>query len=177
MRNPVSLYLIAGNEEAYIERCIESFKPLTEELVVCIARGSLEPDKTEEIALAHRARIVHYKNQKTDWPHIDDFAGARNMALSACKNEWAIWVDADDVMQPGAEVLLDDAIDEANKRGADLIAFRYDVQNAGLIPLREMASRKGKCSWKNRVHEMLVAHEPDKMFGIDKVIRIHKRLG
>ena len=177
MRNPVSLYLIAGNEEAYIERCIESFKPLTEELVVCIARGSLEPDKTEEIALAHRARIVHYKNQKTDWPHIDDFAGARNMALSACKNEWAIWVDADDVMQPGAEVLLDDAIDEANKRGADLIAFRYDVQNAGLIPLREMASRKGKCSWKNRVHEMLVAHEPDKMFGIDKVIRIHKPHG
>jgi glycosyltransferase involved in cell wall biosynthesis len=177
MRNPISLYLIAGNEEAYIERCLESFKPMAEELVVCIARGNLEPDKTEEIALAHGARIVHYKNQKADWPHIDDFAGARNTALNACKNEWAIWVDADDVMQPGAEALVDDAIDEANKRGADLIAFRYDVQNAGLIPLREMASRKGKCSWRNRVHEMLVAHEPDKMFGIDKVVRVHKPHG
>jgi hypothetical protein len=40
-----------------------------------------------------------------------------------------------------------------------------------------MASRKGKCSWKNRVHEMLVAHEPDKLFGIDKVVRVHKPHG
>ena len=77
MRNPVSLYLIAGNEEAYIGRCLESFKPLSKELVVCIARGSLAPDKTEEIALAHGARVVYYQNQKSDWPHIDDFATAR----------------------------------------------------------------------------------------------------
>jgi len=177
MRNPISLYLIAGNEEAYIGRCLESFKPMAEEFVVCISRGSLKADKTEEIALAHGARIIHYKNKKTDWNHIDDFASARNMALEACKNEWAIWADADDVMQPGAEALVDDAIDEANKRGTDLIAFRYDVQNAGLIPLREMVSRKGKCKWKNRVHESLVANEENKMFGIDKVVRIHKPHG
>lgn len=150
---------------------------MAEEFVVCIARGSLEADKTEEIALAHGARVVHYKNKKADWPHIDDFASARNTALEACKNEWALWVDADDVMQPGAEALVDDAIGEANKRGADLIAFRYDVQNAGLIPLREMASRKGRCYWKNRVHEMLVAKDSNKMFGIDKVVRVHKPHG
>jgi glycosyltransferase involved in cell wall biosynthesis len=177
LKNPISIYLICGNEEAYIGRCLESFKPMAEEFVVCISRGSLEADKTEEIALAHGARVVHYKNKKTDWKHIDDFASARNTALEACKNEWALWVDADDVMQPGAEALVDDAIEEANKRGADLIAFRYDVQNAGLIPLREMASRKGKCHWKNRVHEMLVAKDSTKMFGIDKVVRVHKPHG
>jgi len=177
VKYPISVYLIAGNEEAYIARCLESFKPMAEEFIVCISRGSLEADKTEEIALAHGARIVHYKNKNNGWNHVDDFASARNTALEACKNEWALWVDADDVMQPGAEALVDNAIEEANKRGADLVAFRYDVQNAGLIPLREMASRKGKCKWKNRVHEALIANEPDKLFGVDKVVRVHKPHG
>ena len=69
-------------------------------------------------------------------------------------------MDADDEMAKDAPQIVDDAIDQANQKGADLIAFRYWVENASLNPLREMALRKGKGRWKNRVHEMLVATEP-----------------
>ena len=59
MKYPLSVYLIAGNEEKYIQRCVESFKPISKEVVVCMARGSATPDKTEEIALSLGARVVH----------------------------------------------------------------------------------------------------------------------
>jgi glycosyltransferase involved in cell wall biosynthesis len=177
MKYPLSVYLIAGNEENYIQRCIESFKPISKEVVVCMARGSATPDKTEEIALSLGARVVHYQNKRTDWEHIDDFATARNTALEACECEWALWVDADDVMAEDGEKVIEEAIAQAVEKDAHLVALKYWVENAGLLPLREEISRKGTCSWKNRVHEMLVTKEPNKTIGVDKIFRIHKPEG
>lgn len=177
MKYPLSVYLIAGNEEAYIQRCIESFKPIAKEVIVCMARGSATPDKTEEIALSLGARVVHYQNKRTDWEHIDDFATARNTALEACEYEWALWVDADDVMAEDGEKVAEEAIAQAIEKDAHLVALKYNVDNAGLIPLREEISRKGTCYWKNRVHEMLVTKEPNKTIGMDKIFRIHKPEG
>jgi len=177
LKYPLSVYLIAGNEEAYIQRCVESFKPISKEVVVCMARGSATPDKTEEIALSLGARVVHYQNKRTDWEHIDDFATARNTALDACECEWALWVDADDVMAEDGEKVIEEAIAQAIEKDAHLVALKYNVDNAGLIPLREEISKKGTCSWKNRVHEMLVTKEANKTIGVDKIFRIHKPEG
>lgn len=177
MKHELSIYLIAGNEEEYIGRCLESFKPVAKEFVVAIARGNQTPDKTEEICKSFGAKVVHYKNKRIDWPHIDDFAEARNLALDNCSCEWAAWVDADDVMAEGCEEAIDRALDEAEKQDKWLVAMRYDVANAGLKPLRETFSRKGKCRWRNRVHEMLVASEPDKLVAVDQTFRIHKPHG
>ena len=177
MKYPISVYLIAGNEEKYIQRCIESFKPISKEVVVCMARGVATPDKTEEIALSLGARVVHYQNKRTDWEHIDDFATARNTALEACECEWALWVDADDVMAEDGEKVIEEAIAQAIEKDAHLVALKYWVENAGLLPLREEISKKGTCSWKNRVHEMLVTKEPNKTIGVDKIFRIHKPEG
>jgi len=177
MKYPISVYLIAGNEEDYIERCLKSFAPIAKEMVVCISRGSATPDKTEEIASGLGAKIVHYKNQRDDWNHIDDFATARNTALDACSNEWCLWVDADDVMAEDGEKIVEEAIDLAIEKDAHLVALKYNVDNAGLIPLREEISKKGTCRWKNRVHEMLVTKEPNKTIGVDKIFRIHKPHG
>ena len=178
MRNPLSVYLICGSNEAeYLQRVLQSFKPVAKEFVVCFAGGNASTAEEEKVALDAGAKVVYYKNKRTDWPHIDDFAAARNTALDACSEKWAMWVDADDEMQPGAERIIDEAITEAEKRDAQLIAFRYNVANAGLIPLREAVSLKGKCRWKNRVHEMLVAEDQTKIFGVDKVIRVHNPKG
>jgi len=174
MKYPLSVYLIAGNEEAYIKRCIESFKPISKEVVVCISRGSATPDKTEEIALSLGARIVHYQNKRTDWEHIDDFATARNTALEACECEWALWVDADDVMADDGEKVAEEAIALAIEKDAHLVALKYNVYNEGLRHLREEISKKGTCVWKNRVHEMLVTKESNKTIATDKIFRIHK---
>ena len=178
MRNPLSVYLICGSNEAeYLSRVLKSFKPIAKEFVVCLAGGSASTAEEEKVALDAGAKVVYYKNQRTDWPHIDDFATARNTALEACSEKWAMWVDADDEMQPGAEAVIDEAITKAEENGSQLIAFRYWVENAGLIPLREMVSLKGKCKWRNRVHEMLVSEDAGKVVGVDKVVRVHRPKG
>lgn len=174
MKIPCSIYLIAGNEEAHIGRCIDSFKPLANDFVVCIARGSLAPDRTEEIAKEKGARIIHYENKQKDWPHIDDFAAARNMAMDECKDEWRMWVDADDVAPDNAEEVLQEGLRIGQEKDAQIICWRYLVENAGLHPLREMAVRKGLGRWKNRVHEALEPNDKNKLIAIDKVLRIHR---
>ena len=124
MRNPLSVYIICGGNEAeYLDRCLNSFKPIAKEFVVCLAGGNNPTAEEEKVALAHGARVVYYKNQRTDWPHIDDFATARNTALEACSEKWAMWVDADDEMQPGAEAVFDGTITQAEGRGAQLFGF------------------------------------------------------
>ena len=177
MKHDLSIYLIAGNEEAYIERCLKSFAPVAKEMVVCIARGATTPDRTKEIALALGARVIHYQNKESDWPFVDDFAAARNMALNACSCEWAAWVDADDVMAEDGVATIETAIDEMIARGGHLCALKYWVENASLCPLREEISRKGTCEWRSRVHETLMVFDQSKMFGLDKIWRIHKPHG
>jgi len=178
MKNPLSVYLIVGSNEAeYLQRVLNSFKPIAKEFVVCLAGGSASTAEEEKVALDAGAKVVRYENQRKDWGHIDDFATARNTGLDACSEKWAMWVDADDEMQPGAEAIIDEGITQAEQKDAQLIAFRYHVANAGLIPLREMISLKGKARWKNRVHEMLVAEDQSKIFGVDKVVRVHNPKG
>ena len=44
--------MIVGNVEEYIARCLDSFKPIADEICVVRAIGNSDPDKTIEIALA-----------------------------------------------------------------------------------------------------------------------------
>ena len=84
----ISLCLIVGNESGYIERCLESFLPVADEVVVVRAVGGLAPDDTLERAAAvcrrHGVGLVtgEYRNraEHADWPHVDDFAAARQLA-------------------------------------------------------------------------------------------------
>ena len=85
-RNPkISIYMIAGHEAAFMHRCLTAFKPYCDELVVCIAQGGRPDDGTREIAEKSGAKIVEYKNAPAgaSWPHVDNFAAARNTALDA----------------------------------------------------------------------------------------------
>jgi glycosyltransferase involved in cell wall biosynthesis len=178
LKHPISVYLIAGNEEEYIARCLQSFKPISAELILCIARGNAIPDKTEEIARGLGAKIVNYTN-KNDWPHIDDFATARNTALEACSSEWCLWVDADDVMAEDGAKIVEEAIDLAirKRRSPSGVKVQCGTKRWFHPTPRGNAPKKGTCYWKNRVHEMLVTKEPNKTIGVDKIFRIHKPAG
>jgi hypothetical protein len=48
----ISLCAICGNEEAIIERMLESFAPAFDELSLCRAVGALAPDATADKARA-----------------------------------------------------------------------------------------------------------------------------
>ena len=82
----ISACMIAKNEENNIAKCIESYKNIVDEVIV-IDTGST--DKTVDIAKELGARVYYFK-----W--IDDFAKAKNYALSKASGDWIIFLDADE---------------------------------------------------------------------------------
>ena len=86
----ISLAMIVKNEEATLAHCLESVKPLVDEMVV-VDTGST--DKTIEIAKGFGAKIYHF-----DW--CDDFSAARNESLKHCTGDWVLILDADEAIDP-----------------------------------------------------------------------------
>ena len=60
--------------------------------IVVVDTGSV--DRTKEIAREFGAKVF-------DFVWIDDFAAARNEALAHATGDYAFWLDADDVVEPG----------------------------------------------------------------------------
>jgi GT2 family glycosyltransferase len=86
----VSLTVIARDEENNLPRCLESVRGVFDEIVV-VDTGST--DRTIEIARSFGAKVFEFA-----W--VDDFAAARNEALSHATGDYAFWLDADDVVEP-----------------------------------------------------------------------------
>ena len=86
---PLSISIIAFNEEANIARCLQSAAGLAEEIIV-VDSGST--DRTREIAQCCGARVVHQ-----DWlGHRDQ----KNVALNLCTQPWVLALDCDEELSP-----------------------------------------------------------------------------
>ena len=82
MKYPLSVYLIAGNEEAYIQRCIESFKPISKEEVEL---GTISEEKRHKITVkSSYARVSNKKFMKEVAQYTDlDFANGKSFKFKA----------------------------------------------------------------------------------------------
>ncbi|HIK10633.1 MAG TPA: tetratricopeptide repeat protein [Oscillatoriaceae cyanobacterium M33_DOE_052] len=100
----LSLCTIAKNEEVSLHDCLASVRDVVDEMVV-LDTGST--DRTPEIARAFGA-TVHY------FPWGDDFAAARNQALSYVSGDWVLVLDADEVLSPDIIPMLKQAIQDPN---------------------------------------------------------------
>lgn len=85
----VSLVMIAKNEARCIARCLNSAKEYVDEMIV-VDTGST--DATAKIAEECGAKVFHYEWQ-------DDFAKARNFALSKATSDWNLVLDADEYIK------------------------------------------------------------------------------
>lgn len=117
---PISLCMIVKNEEVFLDTALKSVKNVLDlEDIVVIDTGST--DKTREIALSNGANVHNFK-----W--IDDFSAARNYSVSNAKNDWILFIDADE---------------EIKKADLDNIKkFLSDTQAVGLISLLDLNSKK-----------------------------------
>jgi hypothetical protein len=166
----LSLCVIAGNVERYMPRFLESFKPLADEVIVVQACGNQVPDKTVEIALGYGCRADTYFNQghpahdpngwdkenpKPDWPHVDDFAAARNKAFDLATGDFVMWADTDDVLDPAFIPIIREAIENLPDDCGG-IEMPYEVPEDGLTVFRERIIRRGAARWESPIHEHLV---------------------
>jgi glycosyltransferase involved in cell wall biosynthesis len=156
----ISLCVIAGNESAHITRLLDSFAPAFDELSLVIATGSVEPDDTLDLAAkwceAHSKEFVggYYTNKREHaWPHVDNFAAARNISFANATGDWLFWADCDDVLI-NPEAVRAQATDDA-----DMVQFPYDVTAAGKVNIRERLIRRTKFHdghrWQGAVHEVI----------------------
>lgn len=177
MSNKISLCMIVGNVSEYIERCLNSFLPIADEVVIVRAIGNQTPDDTEAIA----RRVVaasgkpfvfgEYQNQPGhDWPHVDSFAAARQLSYDLASGEYCFWCDSDDVLKCGAERVRQLA--ESGEYAC--YVFPYEILGKGVTVPRERMMLRQSGKWKNAVHESFKFHvEPVTGAQDDGVVVLH----
>ena len=91
---PISLFVPCKNEEANLERCLQSVSWVDEVFVV----DSQSTDRTTKIAQEHGAAVVQFE-YKGGWPKKKNWA-LDNIIFS---HEWLLILDADECLPPEAE--------------------------------------------------------------------------
>lgn len=86
---PISVCIIAKNEEKYIGECLSRIKKYGFEIIVTDT-GSV--DDTKQIA-------KQYADQVLDFAWINDFAAARNYCAQAASNNWILALDCDEMLE------------------------------------------------------------------------------
>lgn len=86
---PISVCLIAKNEEKYIGECLRRLARFSWEIVV-VDTGST--DCTVEIALTYTPNVYHF-----DW--VNDFSAAKNYAVQQAHNDYILTVDCDEYLE------------------------------------------------------------------------------
>ena len=105
------LSLVVKNEAHQIDRCLSSVGDCVDEILV-LDTGST--DDTIERARAYGARIEHF-----EW--CDDFAAARNAALSMIQTDWVLVLDADEWLLPDAIGAIHEAIRDPDHLVVNLV--------------------------------------------------------
>ncbi|MEK7388479.1 MAG: glycosyltransferase family 2 protein [Elusimicrobiota bacterium] len=82
----LSAILIAKDEEVDLPGCLAALSGLARETVVVVSDDS--SDRTEQIALAHGAKVVHRR--------FDDYTRMRQASLDAATSDWCLWIDPDE---------------------------------------------------------------------------------
>lgn len=121
----ISAFIIAKNEETGIGEALKSLVSFCDEIIV-VDTGST--DKTKE-------KAFEYTDKVFDFEWIDDFAAARNFALSKCTGDWIVWMDADDEIPINMQVKIRNLINSAPLSVAGFfVTYRYSAQKDQLLP-------------------------------------------
>ncbi len=83
---PISVCIIAKNEEKYIEECLKKLQPYGFEVIVTDTGST---DRTKEIASKYADKVL-------DFAWVDDFSAARNFCAKHASNNWILALDCDE---------------------------------------------------------------------------------
>lgn len=104
----VTVVIPCYNQAKYLEAALSSAENQTQPPVECIVVDDGSTDRTPEIAVARRARLIRQPNRGV--------SAARNAGLAAAKGDFVVFLDADDMLLP-----------DAIERGAAELAKRGDL--------------------------------------------------
>lgn len=159
-----------------IGRFLDSFLPHVDSLSVVRAIGNQEPDKTLEIAKERGCLVGEYRNAEGhEWPHVDDFAAARNQsfALAPEGTDFLMWADCDDLLSETAAKVLR-LLRDGRDPGADVIYAPYVTNASGSYARRvRLIKASAYDKWINAVHEDIEHKEGSKLIWSYELQVIH----
>jgi tetratricopeptide (TPR) repeat protein len=141
--------MIVKNEAEHLARCLDSVGGIVDEMVI-VDTGST--DQTVEIAERHGARVFHFT-----W--CNDFAAARNEAVSYARGQWILALDADENLAPDARRRLRTLLGESPYQ-AYLLNIRSPVkglrsQTAVINAWPRLFRNRPEIRYEGRVHEQI----------------------
>ncbi len=158
----ISVAIITKNEEKNILDCLESVSWADEIVIV----DDFSTDLTEQVVKSFKNnKNIHFYKRRLE----NDFSAQRNYALSKCKYEWILFIDADervrDEFREEINTFLIRERDKSKYNGFNIP--RKDVIWGRVLKHGETASisllrlaRKDKGKWKGSVHEVWEATKP-----------------
>lgn len=143
----ISLCMIAKNEAPVLRRCLDAAREAVDEIIL-VDTGST--DETAAIAASCGAKVFHH-------PWNDDFSQARNRSLDHATGDWILWLDADEVLQPGGGKAIRKAVCDREK-AVYLLSFTNILdegkQTHYLMP--RLFLRRPEIRFVNVIHEQIL---------------------
>ncbi|MEM1112393.1 MAG: glycosyltransferase family 2 protein [Pseudomonadota bacterium] len=161
----LSLCMIVKDEENMLEECLALARPHVDEIVIVDTGSS---DRTPEI-------IERYADRGAEFAWRDDFAAARNYAISQASGDWLLVLDADERIESKGFDVLREEITQAPLKALALEVRDYsdDALQPDWLPLKEptpyaramrgyvampvlrLFRRDAGLSFRGRIHELV----------------------
>ena len=152
---PISVCIIAKNEEKYIEECLKRLKPYGFEIVVTDTGST---DRTKEIAEKYADKVLDF-----EW--INDFSAARNFCAKNASNNWILSIDCDEFMN-SVDVKVIRILMQKFPRCTGIIRLRNIVieNNTEKYTMEDVVRfyNRNFYSYINPIHEQLTIFDPSK---------------
>jgi len=153
-RIPLSVFIIARDEEVNLPDCLHSICGWAEQVVVVVDPRS--KDGTREVSRAFGCEVVENL--------FENFSQQRNWALdhAALRNEWIFVFDADERVSPQLRRDIIRSLDDPGGKAAFAARKRFVfygrwIKHCWYGPWTISLFRKGKARWERReVHEHLI---------------------
>ena len=152
---PISVCIIAKNEESNIEKCLKPLRAYDWEIIV-VDTGSA--DHTKEIA-------GKYADKMLDYAWCDDFSAARNYSIEQASHDIILVIDSDEYLaEINTDALLDLALHHPTSVGLLSRDNHYQMNGTDsvYVDLVERLFSRKYYHYEGIIHEQVRLREPDR---------------
>lgn len=163
---PISVCIIAKNEEKNIEKCLQKLHRHPLEIIV-VDTGST--DNTKVLASRYADKIL-------DFPWCNDFAKARNFSIAQAKNDWVLMIDCDEFVDHfdfnAIQKLMAQYPDAIGQLYRDNICYDADKNILHSYDYVERLFNRNIYQYEGSIHEQVVRKDGGELLAFEMPLKV-----